>query len=124
MHFQRSKSGRGLLLAVLTVALTCLLVAPTASGQESTPETFPEPEEQPTVERDIEDTDNELRVAFIGLIAIAAAMLVLMILYWQHTGRSARRRFEETHGQMQGDYEYPHDDVDEVGFYEQPPGWR
>lgn len=98
---------------------------PPETPPETPAETFPEPEAGPTVERDIEDTGDEFRVAVIGLAGVAVVTLVLIVLYWRHTGRAARRRFEAVHG-PEWDYDgyYPYDEPEEVGFYEQPPGWR
>lgn len=121
----RSRWTGRLVISAVAATLLSVLVCGAALAQESTPETFPEPEEQPTVERDIDDTDDELRVAVIGLIGVAIATFVLMILYWKHTGRAARRRFEVIHGpEYDDDGYYPYDETEEVGFYEQPPGWR
>ena len=120
-------SSRWVRLLVAPALLLALLGgwSGAALAQESPPETFPEPEAEPTVERDIADTDDELRTAVIGLVGIAVVAFVLIILYWVHTGRAARRRFEAAYG-SEYDYDgyYPYEESDEVGFYEQPPGWR
>jgi hypothetical protein len=112
-----------LLVGLLSAVALGASVAP-AIAQESTPETFPEPTTEPTVERDIEDTDGQLKTAVIGLIAVAVVTLFLIIFYWRHTGRAARRRFEAVHGPLDDDEYYEYDDPGEYGFYEQPPGWR
>ena len=120
----RSRWTGRLVVSAVVATLLSVLVCGAALAQESTPETFPEPEEQPTVERDIDDTDDEFRVALIGLIGVAVVTFVLIFLYWRHTGRAARRRFEAVHGLGYDEDYYPHEEAGEVGFYEQPPGWR
>lgn len=126
-----SKWWKGLagpvLLVLLSVSWTGAAVAQESQQEtppETAPETFPEPELQPTVERDIKDTDEEFRVAVIGLIGVAVVTFVLIILYWRHTGRAARRRFEAAYGPEYEDGYYDYEGNDEVGFYESPPGWR
>lgn len=115
------------LLVMLSVSWNVAAVAQEDQQEtpaETSPETFPEPEPEPTVERDIEDTDDEFRVAVIGLIGVAVVTFVLIILYWRHTGRAARRRFEATYGPEYEDDYYDYGETDDVGFYESPPGWR
>jgi hypothetical protein len=115
---------RRLLAATLLVVSLIVLSPGLAAAQETPPETFPEPQVEPTVERDIQDTDDEFRVALIGLIGVAVVTFVLILLYWRHTGRAARRRFEAVYGPGHDEDYYPHEENDDVGFYEQPPGWR
>jgi hypothetical protein len=124
----RSTSPRRFLLAfvvaTLVFSISAAALAPTALAQEPTPETFPEPEAEPTVERDVNETDDEFRLAVIGLIGIAVVTFVLILLYWSHTGRAARRRFEVEHPELYDDGYDPYQDPNDVGFYEQPPGSR
>lgn len=65
-----------------------------AAQNSETPSTFPRPTAEPTVEGGGPDsTAGELRVAQIGLVAVAVVGAAMVVAYWRYTGREARARF-------------------------------
>lgn len=92
----RRSAARAVVAVVMTfVAVVSLLhpAAPVAAQDESPPETFPQPTTEATSEGP-DSTAGELRAAQIGLISVAVVGLALVVVYWRHTGREARARFE------------------------------